>query len=162
MLLDALIVQQGIHIRVQGTVADADVASPQDGIARMRPVLFRFRAVEPKGIPSFLQQWTGKVFEVEVASRWDRSVIDVRIGYEQMLRIHSLISIGAGIEQPPGGDHGMDVFGMELLQVAGNIVVVGIELGIALSLPPEPVLHHDVQRDVLLTVATGNRLNLVE
>ena len=78
-----------------------------------------------------------------------------------MLRHQGLEVLDFGIEQAPDGDHGVDVLVVQGLQFAGHIGEVGIEDGIAFGLPPEPILHHRVQRNMLVAIALGDPENLV-
>ncbi len=56
----------------------------------------------------------------------------------------------------------MDVLVVEFLEVGGDVVVVVVEDGVAFALPPEPVLHDDVEGDVFGTVAVGDGEDFVE
>jgi len=51
------------------------------------------------------------------------------------------------------------VQGFEILRY---VAIVGIEDRIALGLPPEPVLHHGVERYMFLAIALCDLANLVE
>ena len=55
----------------------------------------------------------------------------------------------------------MDVFVMQSLQFTGNIGVIGIEDGIAFSLPPEPILHDRIERNVLFAIAMSDAKDFV-
>jgi len=49
------------------------------------------------------------------------------IGDIQVLLRHLQEVLRLGIKQPPDGEHGMDVFIVELLEFAGNVGEIGIE-----------------------------------
>ncbi len=51
---------------------------------------------------------------------------------------------------------------MESFEVGRDVAVVVVEDGVALALPPEPVLHHDIHGDVFGAVAVGDGEDLIE
>ena len=56
----------------------------------------------------------------------------------------------------------MDVLVVERLQLGGHIGVIAVEHRVAFAplLPPEPILHHRVQRNMPAAVLIGDRQNL--
>src|SRR5437879_3856150 len=50
---------------------------------------------------------------------------------------------------------------VQLLEFTGHIWKIGIEDGITFQLPPKPILHYCVERDVLFTIAPGDSQNLI-
>jgi hypothetical protein len=54
------------------------------------------------------------------------------------------------------------VFFVQAIEILRYVVIVGIEDWVALGLPPEPVLHYCVERDMLLAIALRDPANLVE
>jgi hypothetical protein len=51
---------------------------------------------------------------------------------------------------------------VQCVQVLRYIVIIGVKDGIAFGLPPEPVLHHSIQGDVLIAITLRDLLNFVE
>ena len=45
---------------------------------------------------------------------------------------------------------------MQALQLRGNVGKVRVEYGVALGLPPEPILNDRVQGNMILAVTIGN------
>jgi hypothetical protein len=55
----------------------------------------------------------------------------------------------------------MNMLVVELIQFPWNIWEVGIEDRVSLGLPPIPVLHNGIERDVLLAISACNSQDLI-
>ena len=140
----------------------ASLLVAEDGVAAVGPVFFGFGGVEPEGVPALGEEWAGEAIPVGVAGFGVGGVVDAGVGDEEVFRFEFFVGVGGGVDESPGGDQGVDVLVVEFFQVGGDVVVVVVEDGIAFVLPPEPVLHHDVEGDVFGAVAVGDGEDLVE
>src|SRR5713226_7297427 len=55
----------------------------------------------------------------------------------------------------------MNVFVMQSLEFTWNIGEIGIENGIAFRLPPKPILHDRIERNMLFAIAVSNSKDLL-
>jgi hypothetical protein len=67
VILHAERMQQRKDIGVLGAVADGKLLVAQDGVAHVRPELFRLGAIEPEGVPSLRKQLAGQAVPIDVA-----------------------------------------------------------------------------------------------
>ena len=154
--------QQREYVGVLRSIADGKLFVAQDGVAHVRPEFFGLCAVEPEGVPSLRKQLAGQPVPVDVARLRAAGIVHMRSGDHEVLRFERLVCLGLWIEQSPDGDHGMHILFVQRVEILRHIVIVGVEVGIALVLPPEPILHHRVQGNVLLAIALRDSGDLVE
>ena len=159
MFVHAAGVQQRKHVGVAGAVADRDPLVEQHRVAAAVED-FGFRAVQPEAVPPLRQNRRDQQVPVRVAGGRVRRVVIERAGDDETLARQFLLVGRLRIHHRPDRNDGVDVLVVQRPQRAGDVgvrpqVLVGV-VGIALVLPPEPVLHHDVQRHVLAAVLAGD------
>ncbi len=76
--------------------------------------------------------------------------------------IHVVVDGGPGAEIRPHGNHEMNVIVVEGVDHAFGIGIVFVEDRIAHDVPPEPILHDVVERDVQAAIflSDGEKLRL--
>ena len=161
VILHALRVLQRKDVGVARAVADGELFVLEDGVAHVRPELLGLGAVQPESVPAHVDQRTEQMAPVVVARLGVGGVVNVRALHHHVVRVHVLVVGGFGIEQAPHRKHGVDVFSVQGLQLAGHIGKVLVEDGVAFVLPPEPVLHDGVEREVSGAIARGDAEHLV-
>ncbi len=148
--------QEGKDIRVGHAIADGNLLVAKNGVTQVGPILFGLGAVQPERVPALSKELAREVVPVEIPRLRIRGVVDLRIGDVVVLGVQLLEVLGGWIEKSPHGDHGVHVHVVQLLHIAGDVMVVGVEDGIAFLLPPEPVLHDSVHRDMLPAIPAGD------
>src|ERR1017187_4398985 len=116
MLLDAAGVLQGENIGVFQAAADMQLLIAENGVAPVRPVLLRLRAIKPEGIPSMCKELARKLIPKEVARCWIRRVVYVRPFDLESQALHILEVLGSGIHQTPHRNHGVDMLIVQFLR----------------------------------------------
>src|SRR3981081_3724037 len=80
VLLDAFVVQEGIDVGVERSVADGELLVAEDGVAAAGQVLLGCGRVEPEGVPALGEEFAGETVPVDVAGFWVGGVVDACVG----------------------------------------------------------------------------------
>ena len=72
-------------------VADGKLLVAQDGVAHVRPKLFRLGAVKPEGVPSLRKQFAGQPVPINVARLRAAGIIDMSAGDKDVLCESSIL-----------------------------------------------------------------------
>ncbi len=89
------------NVGVARATPDCELLVAQNSVSQMRPVFFRFRAVQPKGIPALGKKLACQILPIEIARLRIAGVIDVGVRHVPMLRGNRLEVLGRCIEQTP-------------------------------------------------------------
>src|ERR1035438_5893843 len=161
VLLDSESMSERKYVRILGSVSNRNLLVAENRVTPVRPVFFGLCAVEPECIPSLRKQRADQVIPIEIARLRIRRVVHMSIRHIEVFGGEFPKILRLRIEHSPHRQHGVNMLIVQLLQFTGNISKIGIEYGIALRFPPEPVLNDGIQWNVLLPVPMRNAQNLV-
>src|SRR5260370_8826754 len=93
VLLNAFVVEEGIDVGVQGSVADGELLVAKHGVAAVGPVLFGFGRFDPEGVPALPDEFAGEAVPVDVAGTGAGGVVDAGVGDEGVLAVELLVGV---------------------------------------------------------------------
>ncbi len=93
VLLNAFVVEEGIDVGVEGSVADGELLVAKDGVAAVGPVLLGFGRVEPEGVPALGEEFAGETVPVDVAGPGAGGVVDAGVGDEEFLAVEFFVGV---------------------------------------------------------------------
>ncbi len=127
----------------------------------MRPEFFGLRAIEPKRVPTLREQLAGQVIPIKLARFRIGCVVDVRVGNVQCFSVMTLKFSDLVSNRPQTESMAWTFSSWRRFEFARDIRKLVSEDRIALCLPPEPVLHDRIERDLFFAIALRDSEYLV-
>ena len=128
---------------------------------------FRFGRIHPPGVGANAEQAFVYLIPVILSCLRVGGVVDghsngvvrrlriLELVHKPALLLHVVVVQRSGLEEGPYGNHQMEICVVQLIDHALRVGIILVEDELSLAIPPEPVLHDVVHRNMQVAVLPG-------